>query len=243
MTRPRGSQRADVVYGVQPVREALRGRRTVHHVYVGERRARADWSTSSLQIAANDELDRLAGSPDHQGVVAVVDPYPYVDADDLLAVRRPLIVALDEITDPQNVGAIARAAECAGATGLVLPRHRACHVTPAVARASAGAIEHLAIAIVPNLADWLVESRRAGTWSFATDAEASLAYTDADLVDGTIIVIGSEGRGVRPRVRASCDEAIAIPLLGAVRSLNAGVATAVVLFEAARQRAAASMST
>ena len=150
--------------------------------------------------------------------------------------ERPLLVALDEITDPHNLGAIARSALCAGADGLILPRHRSASVTAAVCRASAGAVEHLAIAAVPNLADWLVRSRRAGLWSYATDADAGDRHVDADLADGTILVIGSEGRGVRPRVRAACDGAVRIPIQGPVGSLNASVAAAVLLFEARRQR-------
>jgi 23S rRNA (guanosine2251-2'-O)-methyltransferase len=118
----------------------------------------------------------------------------------------------------------------------VLPRHRSASVTAAVCRASAGAVEHLPIATVPNLADWLVRSRRPGLWSYATDAEAGDRHVDADLADGAIIVIGSEGRGVRPRVRAVCDGAVRIPIQGPVGSLNASVAAAVLLFEARRQR-------
>jgi 23S rRNA (guanosine2251-2'-O)-methyltransferase len=181
-------------------------------------------------------LDELAGTSDHQGVVARVSPFVYADADELAARDGALILALDEITDPQNLGAIIRVAECAGADGVVLPRHRSASVTGAVCKASAGAVEHVAVAIVPNLADWLVASRRPGLWSYATAADGEQSHTRADLVDGAIIVIGSEGRGVRPRVRSVCDGSIHIPLLGKVDSLNASVAAAVLLFEAVRQR-------
>jgi 23S rRNA (guanosine2251-2'-O)-methyltransferase len=191
-----------------------------------------------VRPAPRQELDELAGSPDHQGVVALVDPYAYVEVETLLADERPLIAALDGVTDPQNLGAIARSAECAGATGLVLPRHRAAHVTPAVCRASAGAVEHLRIAVVTNLADWLREVRGPGFWSYGAAANAGLDYTQADLADGAVIVIGAEGKGLRPRVAQACDALVSIPLHGRIESLNAGTAAAVLLFEAARQRRA-----
>jgi len=229
---------AEAIYGRNPVREALRGRRGVRRVLATERAASgADWLRGvPLTLTGAGEVAALAGSDDHQGFAAEVDPYPYADAGQLAAGDRPLLVALDEITDPHNLGAIARSALCAGADGLVLPRHRSASVTEAVCRASAGAVEHLPIATVPNLADWLVRSRRPGLWSYATDAEAGDRHVDADLADGAIIVIGSEGRGVRPRVRAVCDGAVRIPIQGPVGSLNASVAAAVLLFEARRQR-------
>jgi len=229
---------AEAIYGRNPVREALRGRRRVHRVLATERAASgADWLHGApLRLAGTAEVAALAGSEDHQGFAAEVDAYPYADAAGLASGERPLLVALDEITDPHNLGAIARSALCAGADGLVLPRHRSASVTAAVCRASAGAVEHLPIATVPNLADWLVRSRRPGLWSFATDADAGDRHVDADLADGVILVIGSEGRGIRPRVRAACDAAVRIPIEGPVASLNASVAAAVLLFEARRQR-------
>jgi 23S rRNA (guanosine2251-2'-O)-methyltransferase len=191
-----------------------------------------------VRPAPRQQLDALAGSPDHQGVVALVDSYPYVEAESFLEDDRPLVVALDGVTDPQNLGSIARSAECAGATGMVLPRHRAAHVTPAVCRASAGAVEHLRIAVVPNLADWLLDVRRPGLWTYGAAANAGLDYTDADLEDGAVLVVGAEGKGLRPRVAQACDALVSIPLHGRVESLNAGTAAAVLLFEAARQRRA-----
>jgi 23S rRNA (guanosine2251-2'-O)-methyltransferase len=229
---------AEAIYGRNPVREALRGRRRVRRVLATERAASGtDWLRGvPLTLTGAGEVAALAGSDDHQGFAAEVDPYPYADAGQLAAGDRPLLVALDEITDPHNLGAIARSALCAGADGLVLPRHRSASVTAAVCRASAGAVEHLPIATVPNLADWLVRSRRPGLWSYATDAEAGDRHVDTDLADGAILVIGSEGRGIRPRVRAVCDGAVQIPIQGPVGSLNASVAAAVLLFEARRQR-------
>jgi 23S rRNA (guanosine2251-2'-O)-methyltransferase len=143
---------ADVVYGRNPVAEALVGRRRVRELFGTERGLAAlgplPAAAPSARVVSPAALDERAGSRDHQGVVALADPYPYVDADALLEAERPLIVALDEITDPQNLGAVARSAECAGADGLVIPRHRSAVVTPAVCKASAGAVEHLRIAVV-----------------------------------------------------------------------------------------------
>jgi 23S rRNA (guanosine2251-2'-O)-methyltransferase len=226
----------EVVYGRNAVREALRGRRRVHEVLVAEQAAGLEWLTGvEITLASPARLDQVAGSPDHQGVVALADPYPYVDPDAVAAGPRPLIVALDQITDPRNLGAVARAAECAGATGLVMPRHGAAAVTPAVCKASAGAVEHLPIAIVRNLADWLTAARSPSLWSYAATV-GGRPYDQVELGDGAILVIGSEGRGVRPRVRASCDGEIGIPLMGRVESLNAATAAGILLFEAARQR-------
>jgi 23S rRNA (guanosine2251-2'-O)-methyltransferase len=229
---------AEAIYGRNAVREALRGRRRVQRVLATERAASgADWLRGApVRLVGAAEVAALAGSDDHQGFAAEVDAYPYADAAALASLERPLLVALDEITDPHNLGAIARSALCAGADGLVLPRHRSASVTAAVCRASAGAVEHLQIATVPNLADWLVRSRRPGLWSYATAADAADRHVDADLADGAILVIGSEGRGIRPRVRSACDAAVRIPIEGPVGSLNASVAAAVLLFEARRQR-------
>jgi 23S rRNA (guanosine2251-2'-O)-methyltransferase len=226
-----------ILYGRNAVREALRGRRAVIEVVTNERSRDLAWLAAvAVRVVDTSELVRLAGSDDHQGVVARVAAYRYVDADTLLDAQAPLIVALDELTDPQNLGAIARSVDGAGATGIVIPRHRSVAVTAAVCRASAGAVEHLSIGIVPNLADWLIRAKRPGIWVYGLDQDAAEPYTQMDLRGGVVLVVGSEGRGLRPRVRASLDAAMRIPLAGTVGSLNASVATAVVLFEARRQR-------
>ncbi len=234
---------ADVVYGRNAVAEALVGRRRVRELLGTERGVAAlgplPGAAPIPRIVPPSVLDDVAGSREHQGVVARADPYPYVDADELLAQDRPLIVALDEITDPQNLGAVARSAECAGAHGLVIPRHRSAVVTAAVCKASAGAVEHLPIAVVPNLADWLERAKRPGLWCWAAAAEATQTHTEVDFSDGCVLVIGAEGKGVRPRVRASCDGLVRIPLRGRIESLNASVAAAVLLYEVVRQRTAA----
>jgi 23S rRNA (guanosine2251-2'-O)-methyltransferase len=228
---------SDVVYGRRPVREAMRGRRAVRRVWCTARAREAlDWLPADARVEAPERIAARAGSDEHQGVVAEVAPYPYADPDELLARDRPLLVALDEVTDPHNLGAIARVAECGGADGLLVTRRRSAAVTPAVCRASAGAVEHLPIARVENLADLLGRAKRPGLWSYAADAGADRRYDEHDYRDGTLFVLGAEGRGIRPRVRAACDEGAAIPMRGRVGSLNVATAAAVLVFEVARQR-------
>jgi 23S rRNA (guanosine2251-2'-O)-methyltransferase len=214
---------SQIIYGKQPVAEAERGRRRVHRVW------RAPETSS-------EELERLCGSPDHQGVVAEADPYPYADRNQLLRVEAALIVALDQVQDPRNLGAVARSAEAAGAAGLVIPDRRSAEVTPAACKASAGAVEHLRIAKVPNLADWLAEAKAADFWIWGADADADQAPWGVDLKGSTILVLGGEGKGIRPRVASACDGLVAFPQRGKVGSLNVSAAAAALLFEAVRQR-------
>jgi 23S rRNA (guanosine2251-2'-O)-methyltransferase len=214
---------SQLIYGKQPVAEAERGRRQVQRVW------RAP-DTSS------EELERLCGSPDHQGVVAEVDPYPYADPNQLLRTDNALIIALDQVQDPRNLGAVCRSAEVAGAAGLVVPDRRSADVTPATCKASAGAVEHLQIARVRNLADWLAEAKEVGFWLWGADADASQAPWDVDLTGPTVLVLGGEGKGIRPRVASACDGLVALPQVGKVESLNVSAAATALLFEAVRQR-------
>ncbi len=215
--------RTEVIYGRRPVAEAQRGRRRVHRV----------WTSSDLPAP---ELTRLAGSPDHQGVVAEVDPYPYADPRTLLDRPQALVVALDQAQDPRNLGAVCRSAEAAGATGVVIPHRRSASITAVAAKASAGAVEHLPVARVPNLADWLGAAKEAGAWIYGAESGAPAPYSVADLTGKVVLVLGSEGGGLRRRVAQSCDLLVSIPLRGRVESLNVSAAAAVLLFEAARQR-------
>jgi 23S rRNA (guanosine2251-2'-O)-methyltransferase len=229
----------DVVYGRRSVREALRGRRAVLELWATERAVRAEpWLAEARpRPSAERELTELAGTREHQGVAARVEPYRYADAYELARGERPLLVALDRVTDPRNLGAVCRSAEGAGATGVVVPAHGSAVVTPAVARASAGAVEHLPVAVVPNLARYLKEVKGPRLWVFAAEA-AGTPMTEADLSGGLALVFGAEGKGLRPLVRRTCDAAVSIPLGGRVESLNVSVAAAVLLYEAQRQRGA-----
>jgi 23S rRNA (guanosine2251-2'-O)-methyltransferase len=228
-----------VLYGRNAVREALRGPRAVRQLWATERAAREPWLHGAgvpVRPADGEQLEQRCGSPDHQGVCADVEPYRYADGGALLAREGALIVALDEIQDPQNLGAICRTAECAGATGVVIPERRSAEVTPAVCKASAGAVEHLAIARVRNLADFLLHARRAGAWSYGADGDARTGYAQPDYRGKVVLVMGSEGSGLRPRVARSCDELIALPLRGRIESLNVSAAAAALLYEITRQR-------
>jgi len=183
-----------------------------------------------------EELEGLCGSPDHQGVVAEVDPYPYADPNALLRRQGALLIALDQVQDPRNLGAVCRSAEFAGAAGLIVPERRSADLTAVACKASAGAVEHLAVARVRNLADWLAEAKTAGFWIWGADAGASQAPWDVDFSGSTVLVLGGEGKGIRPRVASACDGLVALPQAGRVESLNVSAAAAALLFEAVRQR-------
>ena len=231
-----------IVYGRNPVREALRGPRDVTGLWASERMATEPWlrdAGAPLAVEDGEALARRCGSHEHQGVCADVAPYEYADGDAILAGEAPLIVALDEVQDPQNVGAICRTAECVGATGVVLTRRRSAEVTPAVCKASAGAVEHLAVARVRNLADFLAEAKRADCWVYGADAGAEEAYDAPDYSGGVVCVLGSEGRGLRPRVAGACDALVSLPLRGRLESLNVSATAAVLLYEILQRRESA----
>jgi 23S rRNA (guanosine2251-2'-O)-methyltransferase len=225
----------ELVYGRRAVREALRGRREVLELLATERAARDGWERRP-KIVPEKTLNDLAGTRDHQGVVARVEPFRYADAYELAAEDDPLLVVLDQVTDPRNLGAVIRSAEGAGATGVILPAHNSARVTPAVARSSAGAIEHLPVAVVANLARYLNEVKGPRLWVYAADS-AGTPMAKVDLSGGLALVFGAEGKGLRPLVRRASDAIVSIPLAGQVESLNVSVAAAVLLYEAQRQRA------
>jgi 23S rRNA (guanosine2251-2'-O)-methyltransferase len=227
-----------IVYGRNAVREALRGPRDVSALWATARAAREPWlGEAGAAIVDATEIEARCGSPGHQGVCAEVSPYVYAEPAALLADPEALVVALDEVTDPQNLGAVCRSAEAAGASGVAVPRHRSAEVTAAVCKASAGAVEHLAVARVRNLADFLGDAKRAGCWCYGADAAASVPYDSPDFSGGVVVVLGSEGRGLRPRVASACDELLAIPVRGRVGSLNVSAAAAVLLYEILQARA------
>lgn len=241
------------LYGVNPVRELLRAGEGLSELWLlagdrgralGELAHDARARGAKVREAPREKLDRMAGTSRHQGVVAVVADYRYRELDELLEAARaagapPLLVVLDGIEDPQNLGAVIRSAHALGAHGVVIPKDRAVGVTPAVAKASAGAVEHCPVARVTNLAQALERLKEAGVWTVATDADAEEPITGVDLTVPTALVIGSEGAGVRPLVRRTCDRVARIPMQGKVGSLNASASAAIALYEVLRQRGAA----
>jgi len=226
-----------IVYGRNAVREALRGPRQVAAVWATKGAAR---EFAGARAASADEIARRCGSDGHQGVCAEVSEYRYADAATLLRADAPVLVALDEITDPQNLGAVCRTAECTGATGVILPERRSAEVTPAVCKASAGAVEHLAIARVRNLADFLAAAKGARCWTYGAAAGSRTGYRDVDWRGGVVLVLGAEGRGLRPRVAAACDDLVALPLRGRIESLNVSATAAVLLYQILQTRLDAS---
>lgn len=238
----------DRVAGIQAVREALRARsRPIQYLALSQ--ARHDARTAELQRLAQEAgiavrwlppraLDRLAGAPRHQGAVAVLAAKPMLALEDLLAraAAPGLLVALDGIEDPHNLGAILRSAAGAGAGGVILPRRRAAPLGETAARASAGAVEYVAVAEAANIAAALERTAAAGYWSVALDAAAPRRYWEQDFRGPTVLVIGAEGAGLHRLVRERCDYAVAIPLARGPASLNVSAAAAVVLFEIVRQR-------
>ena len=239
-----------ILYGRNPVREALRGRRahSITELWATPGAAREPWLEGlSVRSASADEIERRCGSPAHQGICADAGSYPYAGGVELLARPVPLLVALDQIQDPQNLGSIARTAECAGAAGLIIPERRAAEVTPAVCKASAGAVEHLPIARVRNIADFLADARRAGCWCYGASAPVAdeahggggppVRYDEPDYAGaGVVLVLGSEGAGLRPRVASACDQLIALPMLGRIESLGVSAAAAALLYEILQNR-------
>jgi 23S rRNA (guanosine2251-2'-O)-methyltransferase len=228
-----------IVYGRNPVREALRGRRRVHRVYATDKAATEVWLGGvDVAIAEAHEIEERCGSPDHQGVCAEAEAYPYAEARSLLDAEDALVVCLDEVQDPHNLGAVCRVAEAAGCAGVVLPERRSADVTPAVCKASAGAVEHLSVARVRNLADWLGEAKQRQAWVYGAAADARVPYDRPDYGGRVVLVLGSEGRGLRPRVADACDELVSLPIRGKVGSLNVSTAAAALVYGILQSRAA-----
>jgi 23S rRNA (guanosine2251-2'-O)-methyltransferase len=235
-----------ILYGRNPVKEALRGRRagSVTEVWATGGAARESWLEGvALKRVTTEEVERRCGSSAHQGICAEAGAYPYAGFQELLALPSPLLVVLDQIQDPQNLGSICRTAECAGVAGVVIAERRAAEVTPAVCKASAGAVEHLALARVRNVADFLADARKADCWCYGASAaapageRAPVPYDRPDYGEGgVVLVLGSEGHGLRPRVAKACDELICLPLLGRMESLGVSAAAAAMLYEILQDR-------
>ncbi len=227
-----------IIYGRNAVREALRaGRRPVQEVWATKRVAGEDWLRGvKVQLADGGQIEQRAEAPDHQGIAARVGAYPYADANALLRKESPFLVALDELQDVQNLGAIIRTAETAGADGVVICERRAAEVTPAVCKASAGAVEHLPVARVGNLADFLIRAKERNVWCYGAAGEARTAYTDVDWRGGVCIVLGAEGKGLRRRVAETCDDLVSLPMQGKIESLNVSATGAILLYTALQAR-------
>jgi 23S rRNA (guanosine2251-2'-O)-methyltransferase len=227
-----------IVYGRNAVREAIAaGRRPVQRVWAAEQALGEPWLAGREVVEMTPhELTDICGSADHQGVCADAGPYPYANADDLLEADDALLVVLDQVQDPRNLGAVARVAETAGAAGLVIPERRSADVTPAACKTSAGAVEHLPVARVRNIADFLAEAKRRGAWVYGAEAGSDVAYDEPDYRGRVLLVMGSEGRGLRPRVAAACDQLVSLPVRGRVQSLNVSAAAAAILYEILQSR-------
>jgi 23S rRNA (guanosine2251-2'-O)-methyltransferase len=243
----------EILYGRQPVRETLRaGRRPVFKLIqaqgvrptgiVRQILTLAEQANLPVQVVDRRELDKLGGEVNHQGLAAEVAGYPYMDLAALLdltqeASEPPFLLLLDHIQDPQNLGSLLRTAEAVGVHGVVLPSRRAAGVTPAAVRASAGAAEHVRVALVANLVQAMDRLKTEGIWLAGLEAmpDAQL-YTQIDLSGPVGLVVGSEGQGLTRLVQQTCDFLVRLPMLGTVESLNAGVAGAIALYEVRRQR-------
>jgi 23S rRNA (guanosine2251-2'-O)-methyltransferase len=229
-----------IVYGRNPVREALRGRRAgqLAGIWATPAALSEGWlrGAPARRVREDADIERRCGSTAHQGVCAEAGDYPYVGPEAMLEPRDALVICLDQVQDPQNLGAVCRVAECAGAAGVVLPERRASAVTPAVCKASAGAVEHLPLARVRNMAAFLDAAKREEAWVYGAVAGAEVGYEAPDYRGRVVLVLGSEGRGIRPRVAAACDEMVGLPLRGRVGSLNVSAAAAALVYGILRLR-------
>jgi 23S rRNA (guanosine2251-2'-O)-methyltransferase len=229
---------AEIIYGIRPVVEALKGRRRrVIEVLdsTDSREVSAAAAGVAVKKVSRDRVDELARGGVHQGLAARVEAYPYAGLEEILAVPEPLVLVLDGVTDPRNLGAVLRAADGAGASGVVIPKDKAVGVTAAAVKASAGASEHVRVARVTNLRRAVHALKAANVWVYAAEADGT-DHAKMDLAGPVAFVLGSEGRGVRRLVREACDGTVSVPMLGAVSSLNVSVAAAVLAYEARRQR-------
>ncbi len=242
---------AEYLGGINSVSEALRSDRTIKRIYLSkdsrsprleEIAAEAKKRQIPCKLLDRTGLDRIYSGSPHQGVVAEVEAYVYADLDEVLAGARsrnedPFLLLLDGIEDPQNLGSIIRTAECAGVHGVIIPRHHSAEITPAVVRASAGAVEHMAVIQETNLVNTIKRLKEEGLWIVGADMDGKTDYFNSTLPQPTALVIGGEGRGIRRLVRENCDLLVRIPMFGQVNSLNASVSAALLIYEIVRQKA------
>lgn len=221
-----------IVYGRNSVRELVRAeRRRVHRILATQEATKEPWLRRlHPAIVERSELGRVAGSSDHQGVVAFADPYPYAEVAEVLSASGA-VLCLDQIQDPRNLGAAARVVDAVGAAGIVIPRRGSPEVTAAACKTSAGAIEHIRVAQIDNVASFLHDARGQGRWAVGADAAAEDDFRAGGLGPDSIVVVGAEGEGLRPRVRSMCDRLVRIPMAGKVDSLNLSVSVGLLLYE------------
>ena len=244
----------ELLEGRNAVTEALRAGTAIDKIYIAhsDGKGAVDHTLRRIIAMAKDadvvvvdcdrrKLDGMSVTQAHQGVIASLAAAAYAEVEDILALaaqrgEKPLIVACDELSDPHNLGAIIRTAECAGAHGVIIPKRRSAGLTAIVSKTSAGAVSHLPVARVSNLVNCLKDLQKLGLWVFGTAADGDKGLYDADLAGATVIVIGSEGDGMGRLVAQTCDFKVSIPMRGQVSSLNASAAAAILLYEAVRQR-------
>jgi 23S rRNA (guanosine2251-2'-O)-methyltransferase len=242
---------AQTVEGRRPVLEALRAGREIDRILMAEGIelgpqlsevvVLADQAGIPVDAVSKSELDRQSHTDKHQGVIAVVADPRYAKVEDMLFLadergEPPLLVMLDGVQDPQNLGTVARTVNAAGAHGVIIPERRAVGITPGSVRASAGALEHVLVAREPALPKTAQYLKQLGLKLFGLDAAGTVPYTEADFTGPSVIIVGSEGEGMTPQVRDLCDALVSIPMHGKIASLNASVSAAIVLYEAVRQR-------
>ncbi len=240
----------EIVAGKHAVMEAMRSGRAMNKLWISESAQKhiiapilteAKKLSIVTQYVDKRKLDQMASGINHQGVVAQVAPFDYVDVDDIIAAAHaknetPFIIILDEIEDPHNLGSILRTAECTGVHGVIIPKRRAVGVTATVSKISAGAAAHVPVARVTNIAQTIEALKAQGIWVAGADAAANQFVYEADLKMPIAVVIGSEGKGIGRLVKEKCDFLIKLPMYGQINSLNASVAAAVLMYDAVRQR-------
>lgn len=245
-----GVDSENIVAGRNPVSELLRSGRTVDKIYVahGEREGSivkiiAQARAMGIPVVEADKykIESIAGTSNHQGVVAFATDYDYCDVDDIFACaeekgEKPFIVVLDGVTDPRNLGAIIRTAECCGVHGIIIPKRGCCGLTTTVFKAAAGACEYMKIAKVTNIAETISALKERGVWTYAADGDGDCDLYSTDLAGSTAVVLGDEGKGISPLVRRRCDGVISIPMFGKINSLNVSVAGAVLMYEVVRRK-------
>ncbi len=247
---PVESENDGVIEGRNAVIEALRAGVTIDKIYI--MKGETDATLGHIASTARDKgvvvvdadrrkLDGMSRTHSHQGVIALAAVREYVSVEDILAAARdkgeaPLLVVCDELSDPHNLGAVIRTAECAGAHGVIIPKRRSAGLTAIVAKTSAGAVAHIPVARVPNIPSLLKQLKQEGVWIFGTAADGNTTLYNADLKGPAAIVIGSEGDGMGRLVSEQCDFRVSIPMKGHINSLNASAAAAILLYEAVRQR-------